>query len=121
MKIISIFHFEKYPHRTRAKTKSSYVPIGRETKETAWTTVFTERPNNGQGTFRVNGKYIVGTFKCQDPLGVEEGQISVGEDLLEVVHLMVQSVYVDAESRLPDALRNLVTSLQMLRNANDHR
>ena len=39
-----------------AKTKSSYVPLEHETKETDGTTVFAEWPNNG--------KDIVGTFTC---------------------------------------------------------
>ena len=50
-----------------ANTKSPYVPIEHETKETDWTTVFVEWPNNGQGSFRVNGKD--GTFTCQNPWG----------------------------------------------------
>ena len=61
-----------------AKAKSSHVPIEHETKETDWTTVFAECPNNGQGSFRVPGKDNIGTFTCQNTLGIEETAISIG-------------------------------------------
>ena len=39
------------------------------------------------------------------------------EDLEEVIHLMAQSLlYADAESRLPDTLKNLITSRQLIKS-----
>ena len=43
------------------------------------------------------------------------------KDFVEVFNgeISALEMYVDAESRLPDALKNLIISLQMLRNANE--
>ena len=105
-----------------AKTKSLYVPIEHEAKETEWTTVFVEW-SKPEGSFHVNGKYIVGTFTCQETLDVEETQISIGGRIggsrLFNGAISALEMYVDAESRLPDALKNLIISRQMIRNGNE--
>ena len=106
-----------------AKTKLSYVPIEHETKETDWTTVFVEWSNNGHGSFHVNGTDIVGAFTCQNTWGISESAISIdgrfgGSRLLKGA-ISALEMYVDAESRLPDALKNLIISRQLIRNGNE--
>ena len=104
-----------------AKTKSSYVSIAHKTKETDWTTVFVEWSNK-QGSFLANGN--VGTFTCQEPLkALEETAIYIGGRFggcrLFNGAISTLEIYVDAESRLPDGLKNLIISRQLIERTTD--
>ena len=106
-----------------AKTKSSYVPIEHDTKQADWNTVFVEWSKNGQGSFQVNGRDIVGAFTCQNTWGISESAISIGGRFggsrLFNGAISALEMYVDAESRLPDALKNLIISRQLIPNGNE--
>ena len=57
---------------------------------------------------------------CQDPLGIEESTISIGgkfnESRLFNGAISALEIYVDAGSRSPNVLKNLIISYQMIRN-----
>ena len=64
-------------------------------------------------------KLLLGTFTRQDTLPIEEAATTIGVSRLSNGAISALEMYVDAGRRLPDALKNLIISSQMIRNRNE--
>jgi hypothetical protein len=101
------------------KTKS-YVTIKHKTTKTDWTTVFVEW-HSTIGSFIINNREILGTFTCQPAREVEEETILVG-GRFDCTHplkgaisaLDIYTVRRKEEDSIPDPLKNLIISSQLI-------
>lgn len=102
-------------------TEKLYLPIEHESKKNEWITLFVEWHVNGNGFFMINNNQIHGVFTCvkTDP-NVTIGGVSIGAqgNAVNKRHfngsISSIDIYVN-EKRIPDGLRNLLVSSQMIR------
>ena len=105
-----------------AATGSNYVPIKHESKKGSWTTVWVEWKNFGdcRRLFCINGKEVQGVFSSQGTQPLEKSWISIGArfDGSRVLKGSISALemYVGSKSRLPDVIRNLMISSQMIKS-----
>ena len=106
-----------------AKTDSSYVPIEHKTKKNEWTTVFVEWSDH-DGSYYVNGKEIVGVFTCKG-VGFQSTGINIGgrydgsHSLKGAISSLEIYVVGKSHGGVPDALKNLIISRQLISNGNE--
>ena len=104
-----------------ATTDSKYISIKYESQKASWTTVWVEWKSFGdcQSLFYINGKEVQGVFSSQGTPPIEASGISIGarSDGSRALKgcICALDIYVGNKGRLPDVIRNLMISSQMVK------
>ena len=104
-----------------ATTDSKYVPIIHESKKSSWTTVWVEWKIfcDCRSLFYINDAEVQGVFSSQGTPPIQESGISIGgrfdgsRSLRGSISAL--EIYGGSNSRLPDVIRNLMISSQIIK------